>query len=185
MFGLTVNFPCCVSSIFCGQCLTMLNSVVHLGNYLLMNLANDLDNQMKSIDFLNRHTLYFWGSISQIVNWKLVYFRHTASVSMAGFCSVSVQGKLKLLKSLTIMICIKFGHSLMYHILLLFIWCLSLRMCIICCTYHRFLKFVCKAQNHDSVLVQSLFKCSVESYSNFIGYNFLYGSYHSRVYMTV
>ena len=55
MFGLTVNFPCSVSFIFCGQCLTMLNSVVHLGNYLLMNLANDLDNQMKSMDFLNRH----------------------------------------------------------------------------------------------------------------------------------
>ena len=32
----------------------MLNSVVHLGNYLLMNLANDLDNQMKSMDFFKQ-----------------------------------------------------------------------------------------------------------------------------------
>ena len=42
--------------------------------------------------------------------------------------------------------------------------------------YHRFLKFACKALNHDSVLVQSVLKCSVESCSNFIGYNFLYGT---------
>ena len=48
--------------------------------------------------------------------------------------------------------------------------------------YHRFLKFACKALNHDSVLVQSVFKYFVESCSNFIGYNFLYSSYHSRVY---
>ena len=48
--------------------------------------------------------------------------------------------------------------------------------------YHRFLKFACKALNHDSMLVQSVFKCCVESCSNFIAYNFLYGSYQSRVY---
>ena len=48
--------------------------------------------------------------------------------------------------------------------------------------YHKFLKFSCNALNHDSVLIQSVFKCSVESRSNFIGYNFLYGSYHSSVY---
>lgn len=38
------------------------------------------------------------------------------------------------------------------------------------------------ALNHGSVLVQSVFKCSVESHSNLIGYNFLYESSHSRVY---
>ena len=32
------------------------------------------------------------------------------------------------------------------------------------------------------ILVWSVFKCSVESCSNFIGCNFLYGLYHSRVY---
>ena len=30
--------------------------------------------------------------------------------------------------------------------------------------YHRFLKFACKALNHDSMLVQSVFKCSAESF---------------------
>ena len=38
-FGSTVNFPCSASFIFCGQRLTMLDSVVHLGNYLTMNLS--------------------------------------------------------------------------------------------------------------------------------------------------
>ena len=35
--------------------------------------------------------------------------------------------------------------------------------------YHRLLKLVCKALNHDSVLVHSVFKYSVHSCFNFIG----------------
>ena len=53
-FRSTVNFPCSASFIFCGQRLTMLDSVVHLGNYLTMNLSDDLDIQMKSMDFIKQ-----------------------------------------------------------------------------------------------------------------------------------
>ena len=53
-FGSTVNSPCSMSFIFCGQRLTMLDSVVHLGNYLSMNLSDDLDIQMKSMDFIKQ-----------------------------------------------------------------------------------------------------------------------------------
>ena len=103
----------------------------------------------------------------------------TVSVSIVGYCGVSVQGKLKLLKFLAITFYGVFGHSLMYHILLFFTWLLSLSVCIICCI----IDFqVCKTLNHDSVLVRSAFKGSVESCSYFIGYNFLYGLYHSIVY---
>ena len=64
---------------------------------------------------------------------------------MVGFCGVSDRGKLKLLKFLIITFCGASGHSLVYHILLLLIWLLSLRACI-----------------------------SVLSCFSFIGYNFLY-----------
>ena len=53
-FGSTVNFPCSASFIFCGQRLTMLDSVVHLGNYQTMNLSDDLDIQMKSMDVIKQ-----------------------------------------------------------------------------------------------------------------------------------
>ena len=65
---------------------------------------------------------------------SIFYFSHTASVSMVGLCGVSVRGKLKILKSLTITFCIEFGHFPVYHILLLFILLLSLIVCIIYCT---------------------------------------------------
>ena len=56
-FASTMNFPC--SYIFCGQRLTMLDSVVHLGNYLMMNLSDDLDIQMKSMDFIKQANTVF------------------------------------------------------------------------------------------------------------------------------
>ena len=32
----------------------MLDSVIHLGNYLMMNLSVDLDIQTKTMDFINQ-----------------------------------------------------------------------------------------------------------------------------------
>ena len=143
----------------------MLDSVIHVSNYLMMNLSVDLDNQMKIMDFINQaNTVLSRFNLADSV-LKTLCFSHTVSVSIVDLCCVSVQAKLKLLKSLTITFCIKFGHFLVYHILLLFIWLLSSRVCIICC--HR--QLVCKALNHDSVLVHSVFQYSVHSCSNFIG----------------
>ena len=42
--------------------------------------------------------------------------------------------------------------------------------------YCRFLKLVSIAFNYNSLLVQSVFRFSIQSCSNFIGCNFLYGS---------
>ena len=41
-FGTAVNCSCSDTFIFCGQCLAMLDSVVHLGSYLTVNLSDDL-----------------------------------------------------------------------------------------------------------------------------------------------
>ena len=48
--------------------------------------------------------------------------------------------------------------------------------------YCRFLKLVSIVFNHNSLLVQSMFRFSIQSCSNFIGYNFLYGSCHVKQY---
>ena len=54
-------------------------------------------------------------------------------------------------------------------------------MCSTCYTVD-FLKLVSIAFNHNSLLVQSVFRFSIQSCSNFIGYNFLYGSCHDKQY---
>ena len=46
--------------------------------------------------------------------------------------------------------------------------------------YCRFLKLVSIAFNHNSLLVQSVFRFSIQSC--FIGYNFLHGSCHDKQY---
>lgn len=57
----------------------MLNSVAYLGNYLLINLADDLDIQMKSTDLLKKaYTVLliiensFSGILSQFLWWGFV-----------------------------------------------------------------------------------------------------------------
>ena len=42
-FGTAVNCSCSDTFIFCGRRLAMLDSVVHLGSYLTVNLSDDLD----------------------------------------------------------------------------------------------------------------------------------------------
>ena len=119
------------SFIFCGLCLTMLDSVVHLSNYLLMNLSDDLKIQIKSVNFIEQaNTLLLWFNFVDSI-LKTHLFQSYCVSFYGGVLDISVRGKLKLLKY-TITVCGTFGYSLMYHILL-FIWLLSLRVCIICC----------------------------------------------------
>ena len=153
----------------------MLDSVVHLGNYLMMNLSDDLDIQMKSMDVIKqaKTALLRFNFVDSILKTRL----------FQSYCLSFYGGALWHLSSRQIK-----GLEVSYNNILHQIWSLSC-MCITycycspgCCIVSQYLKVACKALNHDSVLVQSVFKCSVESCSNFIGYNFLYGSYHSRVY---
>ena len=52
------------------------------------------------------------------------------------------------------------------------------------CTYlhYIYIHFTIVDYNHNSLLVQSVFTFSIQSCSNFIGYNFLYGSRHVKQY---
>ena len=53
-FGTAVNCSCSDTFIFCGRRLAMLDSVVHLGSYLTVNLLDDLDIRMKTMDFIRQ-----------------------------------------------------------------------------------------------------------------------------------
>ena len=53
-FGTAVNCSCSDTFIFCGRRLAMLDSVVHLGSYLTVNLSDDLDIRMKTMDFIRQ-----------------------------------------------------------------------------------------------------------------------------------
>ena len=97
--------------------------------------------------YISSYLVSTWRSIDLIKQANTVLLRFNFADSMLKTCLFQSyclsfyhgalwhlsSGKLKLLKSLTITVCIKFGHFPMYYILLLFIWLLSLRVCIICC----------------------------------------------------
>ena len=126
----------------------MLDSVVHLGNYQTMNLSDDLDIQMKSMDVIKqpKTALLRFNFVDSILKTRL----------FQSYCLSFYGGALWRLSSRQIK-----GLEVSYNKILHQIWSLSC-MCITycycspgCCIVSQYLKVACKALNHDSVLCLS------------------------------
>ena len=107
--------------------------MIHLGNYLMMNLSVDLGIQMKTMDFINQaNTVLLRFNLGDSV-LKTHFFQsyHLSFYGGSLLCLSSSQ--IKALEVSYNYILHRIWSLLVYHILLLFIWLLSSRVCIICC----------------------------------------------------
>ena len=147
----------------------MLDSVVHLGSYLTVNLSDDLDIRIKTMDFIRQ------------ANAVLLRF-HFADRALKthlfrSYCLGLYGGALWNLSSGPVQ-----ALEVSYNNILCRIWSLPRTAhtavihsvaelkSVFNLLYCRFLKLVSIALNHNSLLVQSVLRFSIQSCSNFIGY---------------
>ena len=99
-----------------------LDSVIHLGNYLMTNLSVDLDIQMKTMDLINQGNtvLSRFNLADSVLKTHLLQSYSLSFYGEALLCLSSSQ-----VKALEVCYNSVFGHFLVHHILLLFIWLLS------------------------------------------------------------
>ena len=133
----------------------MLDSVIHLDNYLMMNLSVDLDIQMKTMDFIKQanSVISRFNLADSVLKTHLFQSYHLSFYGGALLCLSSSQIKALEVSYNNILHRIwslpRVSHTAFVHLVA------ELR-CVYNLLYHRLLKLVCKALNHDSILVHSV-----------------------------
>ena len=167
---------------FCGQILSLVDSVLHLGNTLRYDLSDKLDIQLKTMTFIRQanSVLFCFKAIDPPTKMRLF---HAYCLALYG-CSlwrldcpdlhslnVSFNNVLRRIWNLP-----RNCHTGVVH-------SVGLISSIYNIVFSRFCRLRSSALSHPSPLVRSIFAISSQTCnSNFIGYNCLFGSTHCKSY---